>query len=581
MHPHLRRRRPLIISLAPLILAISFQGTTLAADPVKDLQKALQQFHGLPNLDEVDAKRLKQFKEQLQATAEKIVRPGDLRRALFLGEWRGVIFSREVAAPQGEEDPFGKIHQDVRAQLVKRLEKSLRSSLQAPDVVRRLAAVTFLRDMAMDEMRMQGVRLERTHTAIPELRWTPNLNREGLSGRFTPRLAPALSSLLSAKQEQPKLRAAAMRALADIAPGTEKTLDALKPLLRPERAIDERRAAAESLTRMVHLLKEQDDSLPAQFLHLWQAAPRLVAAAGLGLEDKEGDIRRLCLEAIHQSARSFFDARRPHRREAADRLLIRSVNEQMPAVSRNLSRADASVRLAAHQVLETFASMRLTLRGWYPAKEEKQWFGGLLDAVPELAKNSLSNADVRTRLAALYVLETLGDAATPAVAQLTQKLKSDKNDFVRWGAARALHNLAPAKADEVVSALAGALKDDSDKVRLTAVAALERYGPKAASAVKPIAALIDKKQNAKIRFGAIRALSAIGKEARPATDAVIQALTDSESNVRAAAAWALGQFGDLNETARKALAKALHDSDSDVRQAASDAILADKTPSPG
>lgn len=431
----------------------------------------------------------------------------------------------------------------------------------------------------------------------------------GASDRFTPRLVPALDALARAQNEAPDVRAAAVRALVQIAPGADKTLDALKPLLRAERTDVERRAAAETLGQTVRLLAAQErfaqgtgarlPSIPSAL----QAGPRLVAAARLGLEDKDAAIRRLCLEAIQESAKSLMDfpkVNRPpvdvppappgdgdglaskagDREKESIRLLARAVNEQMPAVRPNLGHADAALRLAAHQVLETFASVRLHLAGKYPRKEEREWFGGLLDAVPDLAKNSLSNEDVRTRLAALYVLETLGEAAASAADQLAKALKDDKNGFVRWGAARALGNMAPAKATEVVPALAGALKDDNTTVRLTALAALERYGPKAARAVKPLAEMIDPKQDVKMRLGAIRTLMAIGKEAQPATAAVVRALADPDSAVRAAAATALGQLGDLNDAARKALAKALDDPDSAVRQAVSDTLLGGKPGSP-
>jgi HEAT repeat protein len=592
-----------------MILAVSSQGMAIAADPVEDLRQTLRQILE-QSFEPGNAEQAEQYKklgELLKNKADQIVRPGDLRQALLSRELQ-VVSQQEPGAPQEEQHPFGKTGQEIRTRLAKRLEDALRSALKAPDPVRRLAAVTFLREMAREEQKQRTP----VGPALPPPdrgRGLPGMP-PGASDRFTPRLVPALDALARAKNEAPDVRAAAVRALARIAPGADKTLDALKPLLGAERTDVERRVAAESLGQMVRLLAEQErfaqvpgarlPSIPSAL----QAGPRLVAAAGLGLEDKDLAIRRLCLEAIRESAKNLMAFPKVMRppveappaapgdgdgpapkvgglEKESVRLLARAVHEQMPAVRRNLGHSDAELRLAAHQVLETFASVRLHFAGKYLRKEEREWFGGLLDAVPELAKKSLSNEDVRTRLAALYVLETLGEAADSAVQELAKALKDDKNGFVRWGAARALSNMAPAKADDAVPALAGALKDDNPTVRLTALTALERYGPKAARAVNPLADLtIDPKQDAKMRLGALRTLMAIGKEARPATAAVVQALADPDSAVRAAAAAALGQFGDLNEDARKALAKALDDTDPAVRQAVSDTLLGGKPESP-
>jgi HEAT repeat protein len=564
-----------------MILTVSSPATALAADPVEELLQTLRQVQD-QSFDTGDAKQVAQYKKLVKEKADKIVRPGDLRKALLSEELRAPNFRQEPGVPQEDQHPLGKTVQEIEAQLAKRLEDALRSALKERDPVRRPAVVTFVRDMAGEE-EVQESRSQRG----------PDMPMAHASGRFTPRFAPVLGALASADNEGSDVRAAAIQALVQIAPGDKGTLDALEPLLRAEKADVERQAAAESLGHMIRLLRSRPSmrqpgggqppfppaaqARPRGVPPDVQAGPRVVAAAGLGLDDKDVKVRSLCLEAIRQSAQSLLNlpkAGGPQRQSI--QLLVVAVNKQLPAVRRNLSHSDQALRLAAHQVLETFASLRLKFAGEPPQKEEKEWFRGIEDAVPDLAKNSLSSEDERTRLAALYVLETLGQAATPAVQELARALKDDKNGFVRWGAARALNNMAPERANEAVPALAGALKDNNQTVRLTAVAALEHYGPRAAGAIQPLTEMVGNKQDAKMRLGAIRALVAIGKEARPATPDLIQALADSESTVRAAAAGALGQLGNLNEAARKELGKALNDADPAVRQAASDALLGDK-----
>jgi HEAT repeat protein len=570
-----------------MILTVSSPATALAADPVEDLLQTLRQVHG-QSFDTGDAKQVAQYKKLVKDKADKIVRAGDLRKVLLSDELRATNFLQEPGVPQEDQHPLGKTVQEIRGQLAGRLEDALRSALKASDSVRRLAVVTFLRDMARQEEE-----------------FAPNDERGAavLASRFTPRLAPVLGALALARNEGPDVRAAAIQALVQIAPGDKKTLDALEPLLHAERTDIERQAAAESLGQMIRLLRvgppvRQPGGGRRPLPPAVQVVPRVVAAAGLGLDDKDVKVRSLCLDAIRESVQSLMNLPKAERPPAnappvpggggerldpkgggperqSVQLLVGVVNKQMPGVRRNLSHSDPALRLAAHQVLETFASLRLKLAGKHPPKEEKEWFV-IEDAVPELAKNSLSHEDVRTRLAALYVLETLGQASAPAVQELARTLKDDKNGFVRWGAARTLNNMAPERADEAVPALAGALKDNNQTVRLTAVVALEHYGPRSVPAVKPLVEMVGDKQDARMRVGAIRALVAIGKEARPAAAVLVTALADPESGVRAAAAAALGQLGDLDKTAKKELARMLNDSDPAVRQAASDALLGDK-----
>jgi HEAT repeat protein len=204
-------------------------------------------------------------------------------------------------------------------------------------------------------------------------------------------------------------------------------------------------------------------------------------------------------------------------------------------------------------------------------RAERAVLDGVLKAVPAL-KKSLADDEVRVRLAALYVLETLGDAAAPAVEEVAKALK-DKNGFVRWGAARVLNNMAPQAPDKAVPALVGALKDDNKTVRLTAVNALRRYGPKALEAVEPLGVAVGDAEP-HMRLGAINALAAIGERAGSQAGVLIRALKDDKTpEVRAAAAKALGRLRSLSNEKVKALRYALRDPDAAVRQAASDALL--------
>jgi HEAT repeat protein len=253
------------------------------------------------------------------------------------------------------------------------------------------------------------------------------------------------------------------------------------------------------------------------------------------------------------------------------RPLADPMNEQTPAVIKLLADGDVPVCLAAHQVLETLAGARRHLHG---PEQRPQLFDGVLKAVPSLTNSLAPAKEVRVRLAALYVLETLDEGAADAVDTVDEVLRDKTNGYVRWGAARVLKNMAPQASDKAVPALTQALSaEDNKTVRLTIVTALERYGPKAAPAVEALGkASADAEP--RIRTEAIHALSAIGEKARSQEGLLVKTLkADQTPAVRVAAAEALGRWQPLSAEAAKALRDALGDADAAVRRAASDALL--------
>src|SRR5262249_22754691 len=154
--------------------------------------------------------------------------------------------------------------------------------------------------------------------------------------------------------------------------------------------------------------------------------------------------------------------------------------------------ADLTVCLAANEALEAVADLRLRLLAEAAAVDritddkpaapaDDPLRDGLRAALRPLAEE-LAHKNVRVRLAALYVLESLEAEAAPLAAGIVAALQDD-DVFVRWAAARTLGKMAPLEADKAVPELARRLDDANGDVRATAVAALERYGPQAKAAV--------------------------------------------------------------------------------------------------
>lgn len=215
-------------------------------------------------------------------------------------------------------------------------------------------------------------------------------------------------------------------------------------------------------------------------------------------------------------------------------------------------------------------------------------FSAQLNSTLPAVVAGLRDPNVRARLGAIEVLETMGVDAVPVIPAMVDSLR-DSDRFVRWAAARSLGRLAPRNADTVVPGLARLLFDGDLDVEVAAANALERYGLAATAAVAPLG-LRSSRGDADIRIAAMHALEALGTQAAPALPSVALTLipTTREQRerdigpdagpsppprARVAAAETLGRFGNLAIGAVPILQRSLNDVDADVRRAASEAIL--------
>jgi HEAT repeat protein len=516
-------------------------------------------------------------KRSLEKCIKALTRIDDLRRAMLLSEWR----DNEV------EESVAQIDRPIREELGQKLLNSLREVLEKGNAVRKQAAATLIGESGAS---VRGV----GSTTLMSV------------------LAPDLVKLLD--HEDKGVRAAAARALGKILPDPQTAVTALAKVLVHKDA-GTRQAAADGLDgmmRTVRGLPHRDAFAQNRGVRHMEisreevvaAAASVVPVAGRGLADNSAEVRRRCSEALQHAADLGSEViyappeglpfgppgRKPSREEAMDIEQYRKVVEeeralvlplaqaltaQLSALNATLADKDADVCVAAGLALESIAHVRQRLlqkAASVPGadKPEDPLAKGMQATVPAAAK-VLAHKDVRARLAAIYVLETLGAEAAPAADALTQAL-ADDDAFVRWGAARATHWIAPKAAAMTVPALAKLLNDDNHDVRTAAVAALQNYGPAAKSAVPALAKAVAHK-DATMRVPALQALAAIKTEAVGAAPAVVKALSEPEAVVRQAAAQTLGKIGAVDGDAGDALRKALSDPDATVRQFASAALL--------
>lgn len=551
-----------------LTLAVLCSGTAVGqnqaptTDPVEQVRWTLQH-------------RVKPTERELELVrwSKQLATITSLRQALALSEWR-----------DDEPDPYlAPIDGQARLVLIKRFEERLHAVLQGHDATRQLAAARLLGEMGIQ------VRGKKGQTSL------------------TATLAPDLARLVKARQSS--VSEAAAWALGRVYASPAVTVPPLAELLRTGDG-PQRTAAAEALSQSIQVVAELagphrrwPSVASANRADLIRTVRAVLPVVSAGRSDNLPTVRCQAMRALKETAAALrvqaesgtedheplaaADRRiKLRKRLEADqqelRPLAQALREQIPGAVASLEDSDRPVCLAATQALETTAEARLvllqhrdrlmevagdkTVEG--PATDVLEY--ALLSAVDPIAE-LLTNSDVRLRLAALYVLETLHTDAAPAVAAVA-KVTRDENSFVRWAAARTLGRMAPREPVQAVPALARLAEDPNGDVRLTALAGLERFGPAAKAAVPELRRSCAHREAA-TRVWTLRALTALGKEAGPALPEVVQALAATEAEVRLGAARVLARIGPLDEKALEALRKALQDSDAAVRTAASDALL--------
>jgi RNA polymerase sigma factor (sigma-70 family) len=541
------------------------------ADPLEAFREALKADDG-----KADPRVLEFRKANLMKRAQELRRVGDLRQALALQEWRH----------NDKVDALAAIDGPIRKGMIERFTRDLRKMLQHGAQPTQIAALTEIAEVGVH---IQGVKEKETAT-------------QGL--------VPDVARLV--RGPAGPVRDAAARTLGHMNPEPKEAAAAWAEVLK-NGDVGGRRGAAAGLAaapRVVLALAAPKagtiDMTPADAVH---RTVLILPVAGQGLADDDLVVRRNCLEALVPAAtllaelgdvqardlptpgRPLSDdeqARVVQYRADVERVskevrpLADALNDQVPDMIRALGATDANVCLAASQALEEIAATRQRLLSQAQqvaryaesgkAKVTDDVLVRLPQAIPRLV-GLLSHKDVRVRLGAIYVLETMGGDAAPAAESLVKALEDD-NSFVRWGAARALGKMAPRGATVAVPALGKCLDDSNNDVRLTAVAALERFGPAAAAAVPQLVRELERSKDFATRLALIRALGATGKEAGPAVAALSTALTDADKQVRVGAARALGKLGPVAQSARNSLLRALSDPEPDVRQAAAEALLA-------
>ncbi len=408
-----------------------------AKGPVEELRAALEAMpaDAQPERTKGAEADREAWEKRITAVEKTIVRLDDLCRAVLLMEWP----SRD--RERGRPDSPSEIAVRTREALGKRLVNSARAVLSRGDSSRRMAVLTLIGDSAKSEQEV----LDST-----------------MPGAIFPVLKADVIDLLK-REKTALVRVAALRALPQLQATAAELAPFLKRGLDKSTQVAERRATAGVLQSFPALAwreirptpmradgrdggqraKLNNESNAARLLSTWkeQSEP-LLPFVGQGIKDNDPRVRQLCLAALASAIEGFDqyvefvrvlaeDARNPFAGMARpDNVLAQfrgaweacllAINRELGEATASLKDDDLAVCLAAHKTIENCATLRLRLgdRSWFGPvnKQMKDPLDEPVKAVKALT-GSLKHKQVRVRLAALYVLETLTADAVPAAAR--------------------------------------------------------------------------------------------------------------------------------------------------------------------
>ena len=556
------------------------------SDPVENLQQVLKSRTDFDEKPDV----LNYRKEELLKAEQKLQTTGDLRLALALSEWQDA----QKIMPK-----LRQIDWEVRNEIGKRLEKFVQTVVKDGDSTSRIAAANMLGEMGAS------------------IRALPLEDRHG----FARGLTPSLVALM--EQDDAAVRQAAALALGKINPDAKVAAKALEEMLHSKRVTDRQAASGvlPEMIRTIYQLKKKGraqvgvEEFDEDVIH---CAAAVVPVAGTCLKDGDPVVRRNGLEALALAATVLQDlipgvgsalGFDPAKMPASGRLwtanekeivkldqeilnakeelfapLVVAMKDEGGLMARCLTDKDLQVRKQSRQALELIGSARLRLRrlrdvipteqGAVPVPQREDFLFQALEPGLLVIAKRVTDPNKEVRAATVAFLETMEDAAAPAIPALLEALK-DKSEFIRWPAVRTLGKIGPVQTELTVPAIAKLLNPkESPDVREAAANALRQFGPAAKDALPALIGMLNLGE-ADAQEAVIKAINSIGRgQTKEAIPALRKSLVSNSPTVRKLAAEALGRLGPSAAAALPDLRERLRqDNDSEVRQAVSDAIL--------
>jgi HEAT repeat protein len=551
-------------------------------DPVEDLRILLP---GTMAIEENPA-ALNYRKENLLKAVDNLKSISDMRRALSLSEWK----DQDIRVNQ----KLSQVDQEVRAVIGKKIEQIIEQMVEKGSPTDQVAVATMIGEIG------------------PKIRSVKPNDFHGFARELTPYLV-ALS-----KSQDSQVRQAAGRALGNINPDPASAISALSALLKSP-VVEDRRAASEALGELVRNVAQLHkkgsvqtgvDALPPDIM---EASARVVGPGGECSKDSDAVVRRNGMEAIYQAAatlqdlvpkpdeptllppstRLWSDAEKRMVQEATQKYqadkalyqpLIDAFKEQAENLARTVADPDAEVRITVRHALDMIATARLRLLRYEWSipnpNVPKDNLQAPTDALALALRPSMliiaartGDPDYRVRRGSLDFLESLEDAAGPAVPRIALAL-GDRDLFIRWAAARTLGKIGPIQPELTVPRLAKLVQVSQDTdVRETAAGTLRRYGTVARAALPDLIGGLNVGEPAAQEAIMKAIISVGGDDAKLALPQLKLTLRSPTATLRRAAAETIGLIGPAAVDAVPDLRALLNDDDSAVRAAASEALV--------
>lgn len=345
------------------------------------------------------------------------------------------------------------------------------------------------------------------------------------------------------KDEEPRVKAEAVRTLRAVAPEDAAARMAMAPLLLDANDMV-RRAAAEEVRILLHANRKVEPELKAILIRAVQAEADLLSRVQLlralvYVQDPE--ILRVVLPFVHSTSSGEWT----------------SAIEAIGHICGSLPR-DADRSLVREAVKELNSALKDPEKRAFAAHSLQYMTPEAKEAVPTLIwalddPDSFPKSPNMIRTSICRTLGAIGPDAALAAPALVKRMFKDENWQVRAFAAEALARLGKTSHRHVPD-LVAAMKDDMDQVRSAAAEALGHLGPFAGDGIPHLLHLLHTEPSEKTRISAAASLSRIGmKGRRGAVPFLIELLRDPSVQVAVSSASALGQIGRDAEDALPAL----------------------------
>jgi HEAT repeat protein len=343
--------------------------------------------------------------------------------------------------------------------------------------------------------------------------------------------AAATGLRLLCDSEQADVRAAAIGALAKVAPNDKSTLECVqRSLIDPEGAV-----VAAAVTAVIELGERAADTVP-QLIQTLAGPPEVASLAAVAL----GHLQTATL---------------PH----AGALLERLTTANETAIANTVAQLGPAVLPAVLQA---------TADGKLEVGQAARIIGQIGPRVSSALDGLIASERPTDRAVAAGALALV--RRQPSSVDQLIALLDDPTPQVRAAAAASLAELGEL-AQKAQTRLQSSITDAEDAVRGTALAALVAVGT-STEVVTPALVLGLRDAAADVRRQAAVAFARLDSLSPAAVSALVEALKDSDSTVRSQAAAALGQSDASAQAAAAALVEALRDAEGSVALAAAQSL---------